>query len=129
MERYPEAQVILTVRDPEGWYNSVHDTIYQIIPEIKKISPDFKEFLKLVWQKICQSRFSDKDFAIKAFNEHVEQVKNLVPSHRLLVYQVKDGWEPLCQFLKTPIPNKPFPHLNDRASFSENLSLLRNNAA
>ena len=30
LQRYPDARVLLSVRDPERWYESTRDTIYQI---------------------------------------------------------------------------------------------------
>lgn len=55
----------------------------------------------------------DKDHLIQRFNEHVEEVKNSIPESRLLVFQVKEGWKPLCEFLDAPLPDAPFPHIND----------------
>jgi hypothetical protein len=41
-----------------------------------------------------------------------------VPAERLLVYEVKEGWEPLCEFLGVEAPkDEPFPHLNDTDAF------------
>ena len=41
-----------------------------------------------------------------------------VPADRLLVYEVSQGWGPLCEFLGVPVPDgKPFPHLNDTVEF------------
>ena len=65
-----------------------------------------------------QGRFEDRAFAIDVFNRHNEQVRRDVPADRLLVYEVSQGWGPLCEFLGVPVPEgKPFPHLNDAAEF------------
>ena len=40
-----------------------------------------------------------------------------MPADQLLVYEVKQGWEPLCEFLEVPVPDDPMPHLNDATSF------------
>ena len=40
-----------------------------------------------------------------------------VPADRLLVYEISQGWEPLCEFLEVPVPDAPMPHLNDATSF------------
>ena len=40
-----------------------------------------------------------------------------MPPERLLVYEVKEGWEPLCRFLGVPVPQTPFPHVNDAETF------------
>ncbi len=126
MHQYPDAKVILTVRDPERWYESVQQTIYHVrraFPAWMRLPmPRMRHFVgmvdRLIWQGCFQGRFEDKPFAIDVFNRHNEQVRSVVPSTRLLVYQVQEGWEPLCTFLGVPVPDgKPFPHLNDAAEF------------
>lgn len=124
MAVYPEAKVLLSVRDPERWYDSTAATIYRIpkslfmriistvVPHMRVMYPVINEN---IWEGIFQGRFEDKAFAIEVFNRHIDSVKAAVPNERLLVYNVKEGWAPLCEFLDVPIPNdKPFPHLNDR---------------
>jgi hypothetical protein len=46
------------------------------------------------------------------FNRHIQAVKDFVGEENLLVYDVRKGWDPLCDFLEMPVPNKPFPRLN-----------------
>ena len=73
---------------------------------------------RIAWDGLFRGRFEDRAFAIDAFNGHNEQVRRDVPAERLLVYQVSEGWEPLCAFLGVAVPEgKPFPHLNDTAEF------------
>ena len=55
-----------------------------------------------------------EDDCIKFYEEHVDEVKANVPPEKLLVFNVKEGWEPLCSFLDLPVPSVPFPNLNDR---------------
>jgi len=123
---YPEAKVILTVRDPERWYDSARETIYfvrQAIPRwTRLLFPRMRVFRRMLdriaWDGMFKGRLEDRAFAIDAFNRHNEQVRRDVPAERLLVYQVSEGWEPLCAFLGVPVPEgKPFPHLNDAAQF------------
>ena len=135
MELYPDAKVVLTVRDPNNWYESTRDTIYQVMRHVfgedgrSRNAPGFPgdpelllrvmEMLRRdMWEGDFQSRFEDRDFAIDFFNRHAAAVKQHVPADRLLVFEVKEGWEPLCQFLGVPVPeDKPFPRLNDRETF------------
>ena len=49
-------------------------------------------------------------------------MRQAVPADRLLEYEVKQGWEPLCDFLGVAVPAEPFPHLNDSASFQKMVS-------
>jgi hypothetical protein len=73
---------------------------------------------RLAWDGMFQGRFDDKAFAIEVFNRYNEQVRRVVPPERLLVYEVREGWEPICAFLGVPVPDgKPFPHVNDTAEF------------
>ena len=51
--------------------------------------------------------------SVKYYQEWIEDVKNTVPEDRLLIYNIKDGWKPLCDFLNVPIPDSPFPFLED----------------
>jgi hypothetical protein len=126
MERYPDAKVILTVRDPERWYESARQTIYYVrhaFPSwTRLLLPRMRHFTRmldrLIWDGMFRGGFEDKPFAIDVFNRFNEQVRRIVPAERLLVYQVQEGWGPLCAFLGVPIPkDTPFPHLNDTAEF------------
>ena len=126
MEKYPEAKVILTVRDPERWYDSVRQTIHLLGDTFPKwtvllLSPRMRVFQRMLDRlrdRMFRGRFEDRAFAIDVFNRHNEQVRRDVPADRLLVYEISHGWGPLCAFLEVPVPEgKPFPHLNDAAAF------------
>lgn len=117
MQLYPEAKVLLSVRDPEKWYESARNTIYHVADR-KLLSPHARMIDTLIWEGTFHGRFEDKDYAIAVFQRHNEEVKQLVPAAKLLVYDVKEGWEPLCAFLGVAVPvDTPFPHLNDREEF------------
>jgi hypothetical protein len=51
---------------------------------------------------------------INYFNEREAQIKEQVPADRLLVFDAKEGWEPLCRFLNVAIPESDFPRVNSR---------------
>ena len=70
----------------------------------------------LIWNGV-HGRFLEKDYALDVFHRHNEEVQSKVPADRLLVWEVKEGWEPICRFLGVEVPDTPFPHLNDTASF------------
>lgn len=135
MQAYPDAKVILSVRDPEKWYESVSATIYRVsklsrspvVPFISLVNPTLRRRLRsvsvvngLVWEQTFHNNFADKEYAISVFNQHNEEVKQRVPADKLLVFNVKEGWEPLCAFLGVDVPDKPFPRLNDRENFAGN---------
>jgi hypothetical protein len=61
--------------------------------------------------------FAEREHVLRVFRDHIEEVKRVVPSDRLLVFQVSEGWVPLCAFLGVPVPDEPFPRVNDTAEF------------
>lgn len=71
---------------------------------------------------------NERDKAIAHYNQHIADVKQAVPAERLLVFSVDQGWKPLCDFLTVPIPETPFPNVNDRAAIQETLRNLTKGA-
>jgi hypothetical protein len=131
MVEYPDAKVLLSVRDPEAWYQSCINTIHKIsqtfpMSAARRLLP-FLPFSKLsqvpvqlIWEQTFDHRFTDKTHALAVLQRHVEEVKKYVSPDRLLVYDVKEGWKPLCHFLGVPVPaDKPFPRLNDTKEFQQ----------
>jgi hypothetical protein len=144
MEQHPEAKVLLSVRDPERWYQSTSSTIYELSMLIEKSTVSrwifglmslliFGGFTgrrsslanEIIWQGTFEGRFEDKGYAIEVFERHNEEVKRRVPPERLLVYEVKQGWGPLCEFLGVPEPEEPFPRLNDTAQMRRGMKAVR----
>jgi hypothetical protein len=127
MQRYPDAKVLLSVRDPNKWYTSAFNTIYggrhrgSFWSRLIELRPHIRRMLRMgesiIWQGTFHGKFEDEAYAIEVFNRHNAEVQRIVPPERLLVYNVKQGWEPLCGFLDVPVPETPFPHLNDSAEF------------
>jgi hypothetical protein len=127
MALWPDAPVVLTVREPEGWYRSVTNTIWAL--DQAKIATGQEDGISrlidvMMWKRAFGGKFQDKQHAIDFFHRHNEQVKARVPKDKLLVFDVKDGWEPLCRFLQVPVPDLPFPRLNDTEAFNERVRLM-----
>jgi hypothetical protein len=119
MRAYPEAPVILTVRDSAGWYESASSTIFHERP----MPPGFGEMIGALHHRFAPGGLSSKAQAIAAFERHNREVQERVPAEELLVMDVREGWAPLCRFLGVPVPDGPFPRLNDRQEFlNRNLS-------
>jgi hypothetical protein len=119
---YPDAKFILTHRDPESWADSFGQTIHMALQGRENAPPDKRAWLEMAYGVIAATGFHsglDRDGLVKGFIAHNEAVKAVIPANRLLVYQVKEGWEPLCAFLGAPVPDEPFPRTNDRAEFWE----------
>jgi len=135
-EIYPKAKVILTVRDPEKWWQSASETILRSLQQTSKVEDPFglwflsqvfpaaRRSSRMVNAVIVDGSFNgsvQKENVIQAFKAHNEEVKRVIPKEKLLVFQVSDGWEPLCTFLGVPVPSEPFPHVNDTTEFQQRL--------
>jgi hypothetical protein len=122
-DRHPAAKVILTVRDSQKWYASADRTIHAAANAARSGAVD-RDVIGMVdatvWDGTFDGRFADRDAAVKIFEEHNDAVRREIPAERLLVFEVAQGWEPLCAFLGVPVPSTPFPRLNDTAAFHEN---------
>jgi Sulfotransferase domain len=136
-DHYPEAKIILTVRDPDRWYDSAASTIFRFRlraerypgKAISKVlgkaltlaNPDLGVFMRMteiiIWRGLLDGRFADRAYTIDVFERHIEEVRKQLPADRLLVFNVAEGWEPLCAFLGVPVPDEPFPNANDSEEF------------
>ena len=123
---YPSAKFILTHRSPESWVASFSETIYKLLD--MPVPPEMRDWLKMGTGVIRKTGFPaglDNAGLTRAFNAHNEAVKAAIPADRLLVYQVKEGWGPLCAFLGVPVPDEPFPRTNDRGEFWDRISGMK----
>ena len=122
VDAYPQAKVILTVRDPQEWYASMRETFLAAVgPDGQPPIPgagDGSFGNAQDWSQMMAT-LQDKHTAIADFKRHIEEVRGYVPGHRLLVYEVRQGWKPLCDFLEVRVPDEPFPHLNDSEAFTD----------
>jgi Sulfotransferase domain len=126
--RFPHAKVILTVRDPQAWYDSASESIYRVssLPVNDPLTERRRQIVaRLVWEGEFGGRFADAEYAMRVFTEHNDAVRREIPDGRLLEFEVGEGWEPLCDFLGVPVPDEPFPHSNDRREFAERMARRR----
>jgi hypothetical protein len=132
-EFYPDAKVLLSVRDPESWERSMRQTVWSVrngeslIRLLSSaqacVNPQWRGFLKMIdgllWQG--EGTFAgvntEPQQMIERMERHNAEVQATIPPERLLVWKVTDGWEPLCEFLGVPVPGVPVPHINDRTEF------------
>ena len=126
---YSQAKVVLTVRDPASWFDSTQTTIFSQLIRSRVDGSPAAEFLeKTVWDEFGP-HLHDRGYMIAAFERHMAEVQRAIPPERLLVLDVKQGWQPLCAFLNVPIPSKPFPRLNSRDELEAKLAATRAEAA
>ena len=136
MDVYPDAKVLLSVRSAQSWVESMHNTIaaiwfgdnlmYHLAQAQYRIDPLYAGWLDLLydmWKKADIMVGSDGDPQQMAadMERWNQEVIDTVPSDRLLVWNPKDGWEPLCEFLELDVPSEPLPNVNDTENFQRNL--------
>jgi hypothetical protein len=117
-EAYPDAKVILTERDPEVWFESTQATIFARMPPGPGAEDPFLRMLGKVVCELFDYRMHDRDHCISVFNAHNARVREVIPAERLLVYEVAQGWGPLCDFLGVPVPPESMPKVNSREEFA-----------
>ncbi|MEO8114698.1 MAG: sulfotransferase family protein [Phenylobacterium sp.] len=113
---YPEAKVILTVRDPEAWFASTQATIFADMPPDDTDHPLGRMALKVV-ADLFDRRMHDREKLISVYQAHNARVREVIPADRLLVYEVTQGWGPLCRFLGVAEPAGPMPKANSAEDF------------
>lgn len=141
LEKFPDAKVVLTNRDVESWEKSMRSSIFQImkwksLPFIAWLDPvnnctvpgincQVIDVLQLLWRPyysmmtIIANKWTGGDLdnsetLRRAYADHYADVRSKVPKERLLEFESKDGWEPLCEFLGKPVPkDEPYPRVND----------------
>jgi hypothetical protein len=111
---YPEAKIILSVRDAEKWWVSTQETILSPLAEKSMPTMPFFPVVRNVVWRFFGDEIHDHDHMIAAFNRHTEEVKNTIPKARLLVFEAKEGWAPLCEFLGKDVPSEPYPRVNSK---------------
>ncbi|MES1200996.1 MAG: sulfotransferase family protein [Pseudomonadota bacterium] len=122
---FPEAKVVLSVRPEEAWWLSFSATIGKFLneyeamplpPHVRAMCDAAKE---IIGQQTFDGAWNDREAAIATYRQRIADVRANVPAERLLVFNVAEGWTPLCRFLEVPVPGTPFPHRNTTAQFWE----------
>ncbi|CEP12787.1 hypothetical protein [Parasitella parasitica] len=125
--KYPEAKVVLTTRSADSWYASALKTIHPASAGILENPADEQkarlgEMMKLVvldGHMVNRETFKDEKLIKKLYLDHIEEVKNTVHPDRLLIVELGEGWNRLCEFLGKDIPDIPYPNANSKESFQE----------
>lgn len=114
VEYYPEARIVLTVRDADNWFDSVSQTIFSDQMQSSLAGSPAEKMMQGVVLGTFGNRIRDRAFMTDWFERRNQSVIDALPPERLLVFSPKDGWDPLCSFLGVPEPNEPFPRVNSR---------------
>lgn len=124
---FPDARVIHSVRPEPIWWNSFSKTIgkvmaiYPTLPAPPHLRAMLDAARQFIGHDTFADAFTDRDAALAAYRRRTDEVKAAIPAARLLVYDVAEGWEPLCRFLGVKQPATPFPHLNTTEAFWRHL--------
>lgn len=112
---FPDAIVLLSVRDPQSWWQSASQTIF---PHAQKMTgTEWRAMIDQVMAARFTSAIDDPAASIAAFERHNAHVRETVPAERLLEWRPGDGWAPLCAALGAPVPDEPFPRINTQAEW------------
>lgn len=125
-DAFPDALVLLSVRDPAEWYQSASQTIFDLMRKAPR--EEQHPIQRLVESQLARWMTADienESEMIAAFERHSARVRTLVPKNRLIEWRPGDGWEPLCTALKIPIPSQPFPHSNAGGDFRATVDKAR----
>ncbi|MQA01166.1 MAG: sulfotransferase family protein [Dehalococcoidia bacterium] len=136
IEAFPDASVLLNVRDFDGFYKSCANTILAakegaIAGTLAKDAnrpPPAPELLtvieKLIWEGDFRGRFADKEWVRRMYYDRIEAIKATVPPERLTLWNLGvDGWAPLAEMLDVEAPDKEFPRLHDTNEFRNEFGL------
>ncbi|KAJ6781198.1 hypothetical protein PWT90_07837 [Aphanocladium album] len=130
---YPDAKVILVIREFKSWFRSFDEGVLQVFwyPAvkllIKYVEPMFGRGMGRAGHKVFLGFFAANDVdgirrnAKHVYDNHHETIMQMVPPSQLLRYKLESGWGPLCQFLDLPIPDVEFPHTNEREMMRKRL--------
>ena len=111
---YSNAKVVLTVRDPDSWFESVSETIFSDKMQSSLAGSPLGTVMNGTIFAAFGGRTKDKAFMTDWFQRRNQQVIDALPPERLLVFSPKQGWQPLCAFLGVPVPDVTFPRVNSR---------------
>ena len=123
IEAFPEARVVFSTRPAEAWWTSYSRTVgklrrlYPTLPVAAGVAETLDIMKQVMIRRGIDPEMGDREAAIAAFDRQLAEVRAAVPPERLLVFAVGDGWAPLCDFLGVPVPETPFPRMNDGGDF------------
>jgi hypothetical protein len=119
---FPHAKVLHTERPEDVWWNSFTVTIgkfFNLLPNLP-LPPEIADSFRTMKTLFIKEQFGDpveRDRAIASYRRNNQMVRDTIPADRLLVFDITQGWGPLCRFLDVTEPETPFPSSNHRAEF------------
>lgn len=132
---FPDTPVLLNVRDFDGWYRSVENTILavKLAARAGELEQDANReqpapelwgvIERLIWEGDFQGRFEDRDWVRKMYDDRIEEIRSTIPADRLTIWNLGDGWGPLAAMLGVDPPAHEFPRLHDTNEFRAEFGL------
>lgn len=117
---WPEAKVIVSVRPEDAWWESFSATIGTLLGMREQIPvPHVRATLEMGAATVARAFDppTDREAALTAYRRRTAEVRAALPADRVLVFDVAEGWAPLCAFLEVPVPNNAFPRTNSTDDF------------
>lgn len=135
---YPEAKFLLNTRDPHSWYKSMTTAIIkprsyletppiswifslfsieqnkQLFHQVRALSAEKLGLNHSTWSAV----YAGEEAAVQFFTSWHDLMVRTIPPEKLLIYNVKEGWEPLAKLVGVAVPDEPFPRINDGATIS-----------
>lgn len=121
LNEYPDALVLLSVRDSNEWWDSASQTIFNV-ENIPNSDKEKKSMIQNMFNFKFTPEYKEREKAIAAFEQHNQNVIDSVPSEKLLIWDISQGWEPICNALNIAVPNIPFPKVNTRQQWQERMN-------
>ena len=130
-------KAILTVRDNADKYvdswlvaapfiDVLRSAPFKWFPTVETLLPSFESEFQNATTGDKPDMYMDRDALKETYNEYNSRVQAGIPEERLLTFNVKQGWKPLCEFLDVPVPEGiPFPHVHTRAKLEGEMFFLR----
>ena len=136
MDVYPDAKVLLSVRDAEGWERSMRDTIWSIYwgdslmhhlcRARYHVDPLFRSWYDLMTNMCWAHKGPLQNHTVREglmadMERWNDEVRSTVPADRLVEWHPRDGWEPICEPLGIAVPEEPLPDVNDTQAFKDGI--------
>ncbi|USG62764.1 hypothetical protein NBZ79_07205 [Sneathiella marina] len=118
---FPDAKILLSVRDAGRWYDSMEKTIFTTLRKTKDLE---SLGLRLIRDKVFAGNIDDRDHVIDSYQRNIADVQATFPPERLLTYETGSGWDPICKFLDVPVPEDAYPHKNQSNEFHQKIDTL-----
>jgi hypothetical protein len=123
---YPDALILLSVRDASDWWTSANQTIFELTRREPPPDPAAAAQLRMA-ADMLRTRFTpewdDEHAAKRAYERHNDAVRSEAAPDRLVEWHPGDGWDPICEALGVPVPGEPFPHVNTTREFRQMVGL------